>query len=172
MNKLIEDFQDPGEVMEPCIICGSDSGCEHVVFIFDRSFTEFVAGQSDEVHRIAEVVSAIFLGWLNENREVRFRGGSYDHHLRELFGYAEDNFTAGEDYIAFDWTSFMELVLQLLEEELGVMVFPFGSGGAPGFDSAMVVCYAENPAGVLDEVERIIRGYLEKAAQSSSGKAG
>jgi hypothetical protein len=166
MDELIEDFQDPEEIMEPCIFCGSDSGCEHLVFIYDLSFSECVAGHCDELTGVASMISETFLKWLTDNREIQFPGDKYDHHLTEMWDYAADNYITGEDYTAIEWFYLMELIVQLLEEELGVLVFPFGSGGAPCFDSAMVVCYAENPAGVLGGVERIIRGYLVKAVVS------
>ncbi len=57
----------------------------------------------------------------------------------------------------------MRLIEFIIENKISENVFMdhYPSGGAPGFDSAMVICYAENPVNIYKRVGEIIKGYIQ-----------
>jgi hypothetical protein len=56
---------------------------------------------------------------------------------------------------------FFQALAPLMVPEMRV-VHRIGSGGGPGCDSVMWICYSENPKELMIELENIIKGNLEK----------
>lgn len=114
-----EDDYDDTEYRKPeCTICGSDDECEHIVFLYDRTFMECKAGHCEQLYRLETLISDTFQAWIDNDATVNFSDGQDAQYLSEIWSYAKANYTKEDPDIEFDYVAFMELVREIIEFSL------------------------------------------------------
>jgi hypothetical protein len=160
-----DEDEDSEYYKQPCTYCDAEDGCEHLVFLYDRSFTDCIAGCCDELKNIRTTIRSTFLAWLKDGKVIDLSRKEINDHLCEMWENASDNFKKGDDDVDVDYDNFSDLIKETIEEDFEP-VFTHGSGGGPGMDSQMWVCYSQDPKKLMLEVENIIKEYLGKMIQT------
>jgi len=178
MNDEFEDdtgFDDEGmddQVGRPnCPFCESKAVCEHLIFEYDLSFCECHSDRKKEIDELEKTIKRGFFKLLSKNKKVGFieefhpYGEPSNEQIFELWFDAKENYKPRDDSVDFSYDNFMRLMIYIsnwILEDGEVFAKYYGSGGdAPGFDSAMVGCFAEDPTKFFKDAENYILEYLQ-----------
>ena len=144
-----------------CPICGSQDACKHLLFFFDETFGETMAGVVDK-DELDRMIATAFVTAIKEGTKPDW----YDPEISELFerideAYAAEVVTAEEPWLP-DWLP-IRVFIDLLEDAGGIdigcnLLMP--SGGR--CDSAVRAVYAQKPEVVYEKAKTMLAARLEK----------
>ncbi len=166
-----EDKDEDDEVLS-CPFCKEEYNCEHLVFEYDLSFNEFVAGRHDEFYAIRKVIEDIFLDAITKKSYLDFTNVpsyveknwyGYGEYFKELWNSA---YLQEDDSVYINADVFPRLIEHMYIDfrtcyEMRKKAYP-EEAYAPGFDSAMLGYYAEDPSILLKDTAMVIKEYLEE----------
>lgn len=170
----LNDDMDDDELDDPigrpkCPFCKSIDICEHFVFEYDLSFFERKSGRWEEINELEQVIKNGFLNLIVNNKKVGFFEQYHQYcepdnkYFEELWDDASANYDPKKQSIDFSYDNFIRLLIYIFDFSISdgdAFIKHYGSGGAPGFDSAMVACFVDDVAESIDDAKEIIKEYL------------
>ncbi len=156
-GQLYEDHFDDEYYQQPCMYCGSETQCEHLLYDFDfcDSFRS-AGGLIEHFYSSKKEIEESFLYLINNKIRVKFKKGEIPDILNDI--WIEMN----QDEYLYD-SSYIKFVEYIIDEDLGsgeAITFRYASGGGPGNDDEIGVCYALNPELILEKLAERISFYL------------
>jgi hypothetical protein len=147
------------ETLTPeCPYCHDSSGeCEHVLLDYDASFMEYLSGYlAYNSGELDELKSMIFE--LVQSAKIPVLRDGY---LKNLWDYALENYVSDSKEIEFDETAYFNLIDQIIELYGGKSFHYKEEDGAPGYSSAYIIYFAEDPEETITQINSFIIDQLE-----------
>ena len=119
--------------------------------------------EAEKMNELKNIMGGAFVKLLSQKKAVHFSDHYPPDSFKDIWSYALETYKPRKKVICFDYDSFIQLIEHLIDNEIDEEChkFNYGSGGAPGFDSAMVICYTANPVSAYNSMATIIKKYIE-----------
>jgi len=82
-----------------------------------------------------------------------------------MWDYSAGCYKKRDESVSFDYDHFIDYIREILEDGMDIEIFDYGSGGGPGWDSSMWICYCKKPHELMLVVETIVLGNLDVMVQ-------
>jgi hypothetical protein len=82
-------------------------------------------------------------------------------YLKNLWDYGLENYVSDSKEIEFDETAYFNLIDQIIESYGGKSVHYKEEAGAPGYSSAYIIYFAEDPEETITQINSFIIDQLE-----------
>ena len=169
MNDAVDLYENEGNAddddyldeyfQQPCIYCGEDFGCEHVLYLWDFCDSYCGGGRIDEIMDLRKIVEETFGSLPIKKTVAKFRKNELPDELKTMWESVEFDSDGSFEIEPNTFIEFIRfLTNQINTEEL--VVIDFASGGGCGNDDPLQVCYAKYPDRIIPLIEQKIRTYL------------
>jgi hypothetical protein len=155
---------DEEEVSKPaCPYCGdSNAECEHVLLDFDASFGEYLSGYLLDDSEEMDNLKSEILELIRSGARPSLEGG----YVEDIWKFALDNYIEESDEIDFDETAYFNYLRKVIDSHGGEYFRYEDQGGSPGYNSAYVIYFAEDPLKTIKEINASI---IEELKAKDSG---
>lgn len=140
----------------PCPYCDSDTGeCEHVLINYDRSFGEYRSGylaKDNPEMKIFEagIINLIKLGVTPDLDEL-------EDDFASIWDCAADSYDKDDETIHLDRDPYLRILMESYLGEVDSFDYPENDSESeedddyeiPGYSSAAIIIYAENPPAII-----------------------
>jgi hypothetical protein len=142
------------ETLKPeCPYCQDSSGeCEHVLLDYDASFMEYLSGYLAHNRGELDELKSMMFELVQSDKIPVLRDG----YLKNLWDYALENYVSDSTEIEFDETAYFNLIDQIIESYGGKSVHYKEEDGAPGYSSAYIIYFAEDPEETINQINAFI----------------
>jgi hypothetical protein len=132
-----------------CPYCNDNSGeCEHVLLDYDATFMDFLSGYLCNDGSEIEALKEEILDLINAGVQPKIS----DYELKNIWDYAVDNYSEEYDELNFDVTAYFNYLEYIIHQFGGEAERYECEDGAPGYSSAYVIFYANDPEKTIKEI--------------------
>jgi hypothetical protein len=158
------EYEDDQVTKPECPYCGDSKGeCQHVLLDYDASFGEFLSGYlADDTEEIEKLKSEI-----HELIKSGIRPSLEDPYIEDIWEYALESYSEDSEEIDFDQTAYFNYLKEVIDSYGGEYSTYEDQDGAPGYSSAYVIYFAEDPLKTIQEVNANIIEELKSEDSAS-----
>lgn len=134
-----------------CPYCHDSGGdCKHVLLDYDASFMDYLSGYlTNHNEEIDEFEISIY-----ELVQSSKKPALENEYLELIWQYALDNFDPESEKADLDTTSYFNLFYDIIDDHGGMAFHYEDEDGMPGYYSAYIIYFAENPQETLWRVNK------------------
>jgi hypothetical protein len=134
-----------------------------VLLDYDASFGEFLSGYlADDTEEIEKLKSEI-----HDLIKSGVRPSLEDPYIEDIWEYALESYSEDSEEIDFDQTAYFNYLKEVIDSYGGEYSTYEDQDGAPGFSSAYVIYFAEDPLKTIQEVNANIIEELKSEDSAS-----
>ena len=143
------EYEDDASAKPKCPYCGDSEGdCEHVLLDYDATFMGYISGLLAEDSEEIENLKSEILKLLQSGVDPNLDGGF----LEEIWEFAKDGYTEDSEDVEFDATAYFNHLNEVIDSYGGEAFSYTDEDGTPGFSSAYVIYFAEDPLKTIRQV--------------------